>query len=112
MSEDSLLPRGCAWWTLGDVTTNPPEDELFLRRLAEAGYLTFTGPSGLVGATSGGRGVVAIHRGRGKRWHLSFAEDELDVLEALVTQLPQKTEIVSAWLNGDSLEETRKCLGR
>src|SRR5262245_39159468 len=41
-------PKGCEWWTIGQPTMHPPQDESFLRQLAESGFSTFTGPSGLL----------------------------------------------------------------
>ena len=107
MSEHIPPPYGCEWWKIGQSTTFPPEDELFLQLLTQSGFSTFTGPSGLVGARCGRRDVIAIHRGRGKRWNLSFVDDNADQFEALVTDLPSTARVANEWLKGGSLESIR-----
>lgn len=103
----TALPRGCEWWTIGQPTETPPEDELFLRLLTESGISPYTAEGGFLGAKRGHRGVTVIHRGRGRRWHLSFNEDQKDQLEVHVVLLPSKAGVAIEWLNGASLESIR-----
>jgi len=110
MADHAPLPNMCKWWEIGQPTVYPAEDELFLQSLAGSGVLTFIGPSNAVGAVSGNRNAMAIHRGRGKRWHLSFGDDRADLLEVHVTNLPSKASLAAEWLNGGSLESLQTAL--
>ncbi len=104
MTDGPLPPIGCTRWRLGESTSNPPEDELFLRKIAEAGFATYVGPVGLLGTENDARDVVVIHRGWGRRWEVTIREAERDVHTAKVTQLPKRVEAAIAWLRGGSLE--------
>lgn len=103
-------PTNCKWWTLGDSTHNPPEDEEFLRNLASAGFATFIASGGLVGAVTEKRYVDVIHRGRGRIWRVGFVEDDKECHFATVTMLPRRSAAVIAWLNCDSLEAVQRIL--
>ena len=111
MSHASLPPTGCGWWVLGDTTSNPPEDEVFLGGLAKAGLAPYVGPTGLLGARAEDRSIVVIHRGWGRRWEVTLREGEFDSHVAKVTKLPERVEAAIAWLRGESLEKVRPLLG-
>ena len=97
------LSPGCSRWRTGDSTKHPPVDAELLDSLVRAGFLAFTGPSGLFGGKSETRTVVVIHRGRGIRWELFFGEHETDMVTTTTTNLAAATEIVLAWLRGEAL---------
>jgi len=103
-------PQGCAWWKPGDPTDNPPEDDRFLRGLAQRGFSTFIGPTGLAGATNEAREVVFIHRGRGKRWELILRAHDADVCAATVIELHTRSNAAIAWLSGQPFEHVRRLL--
>ena len=102
MNTPQLSP-GCNLWQLGDPTKHPPRDEAFLGALANAGFLPFTGPSGLCGARSETRTVVVVHRGRGIRWEIFFRENDTDMVTTTTSNLSAATEYVLAWLRGEAL---------
>ena len=110
MTDKSLPPKGCSWWCPGDVTRNPPNDELFLRGLAEAGFATYVGPIGLMGADRANRSIVVIHRGMGRRWEVTLREVEVDRHITKMTALPEQARAAIAWLGGESLEKVRQLL--
>jgi hypothetical protein len=110
MIDESVPPAGCVWWRPGSVTINPPEDELFLRKLSEAGFATYVGPLGLVGAKNGTRSIVVIHRGRGRRWEITLRDDEFDRYVTNSTKLPDRALAGIAWLCGEPLEKVRPLL--
>ncbi len=97
------LPQGCERWTLDDPTKNPPNDRLFLEAVLNAGYVAFTHYGGLCGGQSENRAVVVIHRGRGKKWEISFQEHDVDVVTTTTTNLPQMTSTAISWLEGVAL---------
>jgi hypothetical protein len=110
MTNGSLPPTGCSWWRPGDPTRNPPTDELFLRELAEAGFATYIGPIGLMGADTVNRSIIVIHRGMGRRWEVTLREDEVERHITKVTALPEQAAAAIAWLGGESLEKVRQLL--
>lgn len=82
---------------------HPPQDAAFLEAVAEAGFVAFTGPSGLCGGKSDTRSIVAIHRGQGRKWELVFRESESDIVTTTTTDLGDATDAVLSWLRGKSL---------
>ena len=104
MTPERMPPERCAWWTPGDATRNPPDDELFLRKLADAGFATYVGPMGLLGAKTEYRNVIVINRGWGRRWEITLREDESDRHITMLTRLPDRAEGAIAWLTGESLD--------
>jgi hypothetical protein len=110
MEHEGLPPAGCAWWTDGDATSNPPEDEAFLGALAKAGIATYVGPTGLFGARAEDRSIVVIHRGWGRRWEVTLRDGEFDRHTGKVIRLPERAGAAIAWLRGDSLEKVRPLL--
>jgi len=109
-STDTQAPANCSWWSHDCETRNPPEDREFLVALSDKGHKTFIGSAGLVGAVTDNRTVYAIHRGRGERWELSFYDGDTEILNAFVTNLPKQSPSVSAWLNGESIEQAEALL--
>ena len=109
MTKDLLLPRNCTWWKRGDPTLNPPEDQEFLSEMAKE-FATYIGSMGLVGAKTQTRDVIVIHRGRGRRWELTLAENKADVHVTLLTLLPARASAAIAWLRGEPLETVRQLL--
>lgn len=109
-STDTQVPSNCSWWTHDSETRHPPEDREFLVALSDKGHKTFVGSAGLVGAAADSRIVYAIHRGRGRRWELSYYESGKEILNAFVTNLPKQSPSASAWLNGESIERAEALL--
>lgn len=103
MSMIELSP-GCERWNPGDSTKHPPADGICLETLTREGFIAFTGPSGLCGAKSENRTVLAIHRGRGTKWEVVFRENDADVVTTTTTQLAEMTTTMIAWLRGRSLK--------
>jgi hypothetical protein len=97
------LSSGCQVWRPGDATQHSPNDRLFLEAITEAGFVAFTGPSGLCGGKSENRTVVAVHRGRGTKWEIVFRESDSDVVTTSTTDLKRMTMTVIAWLRGKML---------
>ena len=97
------LSSDCHRWETGAATKHPPHDQAFLGAVTEAGFVAFTGPSGLCGGKSANRTVLAIHRGRGTRWEIVFREHDSDVVTTTTTDLGTVTITMLAWLRGKSL---------
>ncbi len=97
------LSSGCQRWVAGSPTKHPPQDSALLGALGDAGFLAFTGPSGLCGGKSENRTVLAIHRGRGTRWEIVFRENDADVVTTTTNDLENMTITMLAWLKGRSL---------
>ena len=97
------LSPGCERWQIGDATKHPPADAAFLEAVVQAGFLAFTGPSGLCGAKSESRSTVVIHRGRGSKLEVVFRENETDVVTTTTTDLANMTTAVLSWLRGGVL---------
>jgi hypothetical protein len=87
---------------VGHATKHPPADGAFLAAVTRAGFLAFTGPSGLCGGKSECRSAIVIHRGRGTRWEVVFRENEADVVTT-TTDLSGMTLTVLTWLRGGAL---------
>ena len=94
---------GCQYWNAGDPTKHPPHDSSFLEAVAKAGFVAFTGPSGLCGGKTENRTVLAIHRGRGVKWEVVFRENDADVVTTTTTDLQGMTSTMLTWLRGGSL---------
>ena len=92
------------------MTPNPPEDVEFLRKMAMAGFATYIGSMGLIGAKAENRYVVVIHRGRGRRWEITLGEDEIDTYITKLTRLPERSKAAIAWLSGETLVKVRQIL--
>ena len=99
----SELATGCERWQLGDNTKHPPIDKAFLEAITQAGFIAFTGPSGLCGGKSENRTVVIVHRSRGTKWEVVFRESDLDILTTTTTDLGSTTTAVLSWLRGGVL---------
>jgi hypothetical protein len=97
------LSPGCKHWQIGDATQHPPQDATFLKSVTQAGFVAFTGPSGLCGGKSETRSLVAINRGRGTKWELVFRENETDVVTTTTTDLADSTGAILSWLRGKTL---------
>jgi len=97
------LSAGCVRWLPGDNTKHPPIDCTFLETLTHAGFLAFTGPSGLCGGKTEHRTVVLVHRGRGTKWEVVFRENETDVVTTTTTDLGKTTIAILSWLRGGVL---------
>lgn len=97
------LSPTCEVWQVGDATKHPPADGAFLAAVTRAGFLAFTGPSGLCGGKSECRSAIVIHRGRGTRWEVVFREHESDVVTTTTTDLSGMTPTVLNWLRGGAL---------
>ena len=102
MSTIELSP-GCNRWHKGDATKHGPSDADFLAALVDAGFVAFTGPSGLCGGKSETRSVVVIHRGGGMKWEVVFREHDTDMVTAMTTNLPAATAFSLTWLRGEAL---------
>ena len=98
------LSPGCTRWQVGDRTQHPPEDATLLKAVTEAGFVAFTGPSGLCGGKSETRSLVAIHRGQGRKWELVFRENEADIVTTRTTDLADATDAILTWLCGKMLD--------
>jgi len=107
MTTIELSPE-CLTWQVGDATKHPPVDCVLLEAISRAGFLAFTGPSGLCGGKSEKRSIVIVHRGRGVRWVVVFREDEADVVTT--TDLSHTTAAVLSWLNGKGLSADENSL--
>jgi hypothetical protein len=108
------LSAGCNRWYKGDATWHAAQND-FLTALADAGFVAFTGPSGLCGGKSETRSVVVIHRGGGKKWEVVFREHETDLVTAKTTNLPAVTAFSLMWLHGEPLalgEDSLHSVGR
>jgi hypothetical protein len=97
------LSPGCQRWGTSDATQHPPNDSIFLKAVTEAGFVAFTGPSGLCGGKSEKRTVIAIHRGHGTKWEVVFRENNSDVVTTTTTDLRATTITMLSWLRGGSL---------
>lgn len=97
------LSAGCQRWTTGERTKHPPHDRSLLEAMTKAGFVAFTGPSGLCGAKTENRTVLAIHRGRGVKWEIVFRENDADVVTTTTTDLERMTSTMLTWLRGGSL---------
>ena len=97
------LSEGLLPWEIGDPTKHPPVDSGFLETLAKSGFSTYTGPIGICGAKSNTRSVIAIHRGRGKRWELIFRQLDKDVVVTMSTDLIADAKFAAKWLRGETL---------
>jgi hypothetical protein len=97
------LSPNCKHWQIGDATRHPPQDAALLKAVAQAGFVAFTGPSGLCGGKSETRSLVAVHRGLGKEWELVFRENDSDVVTTTTTDLAEATNAVLSWLRGKTL---------
>ena len=97
------LSAGCQRWAPGDSTKHPPLDASFLKAVVEAGFVAFTGPSGLCGGKSQTRTVLVIHRGRGVKWEVVFRENDADVVTTTTTDLDGMANALVSWLHGGSL---------
>ena len=97
------LSPGCERWHVGDDTKHPPSDSTFLGALTHAGFIAFTGPSGLCGGKSENRTVVLVHRGRGTKWEVVFRENESDVVTTTTSDLGKTTVTILSWLRGGVL---------
>lgn len=97
------LSAGCQHWLPGDPTKHPPLDAWFLEAVTSAGFVAFTGPSGLCGGKTQSRTVIAIHRGRGVKWEVVFRENDADVVTTTTTNLKRMTIAMLSWLQGSSL---------
>ncbi len=104
------LSEGCQQWVVGSSTKHPPQDKLLLEALAEAGFMAFTGPSGLCGGKSESRTVLAIHRGRGTNWEIVFRENDLDVVTTTTDDLEDMTHTMLAWLKGQPLSAAQNSI--
>ena len=107
MSDMTHPPKNCQWWSAGDSTRNPPEDNEFLCLLASEGFKTFMSEGGLFGAVAGDRWIDVIHRGFGKRWRIGFLQKGAEVHSEIVTVLPSHAGAAIAWLKNESLELSR-----
>jgi len=105
-----VLSPECRAWKTGDATKHPPADSEFLESLTRAGFLAFTGPSGLCGGKSESRSAIVIHRGRGTRWEVVFRENEIDVVTTTTTDLANTTMTILSWLRGDALSADENSL--
>jgi hypothetical protein len=105
-------PKNCQWWSVGDQTRNPPDDNEFLTTLAGAGFRTFIAEGGLFGATRGNRMVDVVHRGFGRRWEMGFIQDNEEVHSEIVTSLPSHVDAVVGWLETKPLEYVIRLLHR
>ena len=104
------LSPGCKRWEVGDATKYPPDDEAFLRAVAQAGFLAFVGPSGLCGGKARNRTVLAIHRGRGTNWEIVFRENDSDVVTTTTTDFSRMMITMVAWLGGSALTAAENSL--
>jgi hypothetical protein len=102
MATIELSPE-CSIWRLGDTTKHPPADRAFLEAACRAGFLAYTGPSGMCGAKSAFRSVVLLHRGRGAKWEVVYRERETDVITTTTTDLSLTTATALSWLRGGAL---------
>lgn len=82
---------------------HPPADVALLEAIARAGFLPFTGPSGLCGGKSESRSAIVVHRGRGTKWEVVFREYEADTVTTTTTNLDSTTETILSWLRGSAL---------
>ena len=104
------LSEGLRPWEIGDPTKHPPVDSGFLGTFARSGFLTYTGPIGLCGAKSKTRSVIAIHRGRGKRWELIFRQLDRDIVVTVSTNLVADAKYAANWLQGEKLHVAQDSL--
>ena len=104
------LSPGCRRWEAGNPTTHPPNDRQFLEAVADAGFVAFTGPSGLCGGKSETRTVLVIHRGRGIKWEIVFREGDSDVVTTTTTDLGSMATAIITWLRGGSLSADENSL--
>lgn len=97
------LSARCQRWNTGDPTKHPPHDRSLLEAVTKAGFVAFTGPSGLCGGKTENRTVLAIHRGRGFKWEIVFRENDTDVVTTTTADLERMTTTMLTWLQGGSL---------
>ncbi len=90
------ISEKCQLWQIGDATKHPPADVAFLETITRAGYVAFSGPSGLCGGKSQSRSAIIIHRGRGIKWEVVFREQDADVVTT-TTDLSCTTTAVLSW---------------